>query len=410
MTRENLRINAERLLRRLDELGRIGALEGGGNCRLAFSDEDKAGRDLVLGWMRAAGLDIRIDKFGNVTATRPGREDGPPVMAGSHTDTVATGGKYDGNLGVLAGLEAIETLNDAGIETRRPVAVTLFSNEEGARFSPDMMGSLVYRGGLPLEEAYGIEGIDGSTVGENLERIGYIGDAPVGGNEVHAFVELHIEQGPILEDEGRTIGAVEGVQGISWTEYTFTGRSAHAGTTPMSRRCDAGYVAAEVAAYVRRLAGETGNGHVSTVGVFEVEPDLVNVVPQKAKMTADLRNFDNELLKQAEQKLDAFVDDVAAREGAAVARRTLARFDPTPFDTGMVDRIHGIAERLGYSTRRIASGAGHDAQIMARICPTAMIFVPSVDGISHNIQEYTKAEDCEAGANVMLHTLLELAE
>ncbi len=410
MRHENIRINRERLLRRLEEMGRIGALEGGGNSRLAFTEEDREARDLLVGWMRGAGLDVRIDRFGNITGTRAGLEDGPPVMTGSHIDTVATGGKYDGVLGVLAGLEALETMNDAGIETKRPVAVTSFSNEEGVRFQPDMMGSLVYQGGLPLDEAYAIVDRDGCSIGESLERIGYIGDAPVGGNAVHAFIELHIEQGPILEDEGSTIGAVEGVQGISWTEYTFAGRSAHAGTTPMARRHDAGYVAAAVAAYVRRLAEEVGRGQVTTVGVFEVEPNLVNVVPERARITADIRNFDNGLLKDAEDKLNAFVTRTADEEGVAVERRTLARFDPTSFAPALVEKIGNAAERLGYSTRRIASGAGHDAQIMARICPTAMIFVPSVGGISHNIEEYTSDEDCEAGANVMLHALLDLAE
>lgn len=410
MRRENLRINKERLMSRLHELAKVGALEGGGNCRLAFSDEDKAARDLVMGWMREAALDIRVDRFGNVSATRAGRESGPPVMTGSHIDTVATGGKYDGALGVLAGLEVIETLNDAGIETRRPLAVTFFSNEEGARFAPDMMGSLVYQGGLSLEHAYATEGIDGTTVADNLERIGYIGDAPVGENEVQAFVELHIEQGPILENNGNKIGIVEGVQGISWTEYTFTGRSAHAGTTPMARRRDAAYVAADATAYIRRLADEIGGGQVATVGVFDVDPDLVNVVPRKAKITVDLRNMDNEKLKEAERRLEAFVQEAAAKEKVGVERCRLARFDPTEFDPGAIARVRAASERLGYPAQPIVSGAGHDAQILARMCPVAMIFVPCVEGISHNTEEHTDDGDCEAGANVLLHTLLDLAD
>ena len=408
--RDNLRIDGERLMRRLDELARIGALEGGGNCRLAFSDEDKAGRDLVVGWMREAGLTVSIDRFGNVTGTRPGAEAGPPVMAGSHTDTVATGGKYDGTLGVLGALEVIETLNDAGITTRRPLAVTLFSNEEGARFAPDMMGSQVYQGGLSLDEANAIEGIDGTTVGENLRRIDYVGDAPVGEPNACAFVEIHVEQGPILENEGKTIGAVDGVQGISWREYVIEGSSAHAGTTPMAARRDAGLAAARIVAMLEDIATSVGHGQVATAGVIEVEPNLVNVVPHRAKITADLRNADSELLKKAESRLDEAVQTVSQRYGVRVQQRELARFEPTPFDPDMVGRIEKTAERLELPVRRLTSGAGHDAQIMARVSPTAMIFVPSVDGISHNIEEFTHASDCEAGVNVLLHTLLDLAE
>ena len=405
---DNLRINTQRLLDRIQALGKIGALEGGGVCRLALSDDDKAGRDLVIRWMRELGLSISIDGIGNVIGLRPGQENGAPVMTGSHIDTVRTGGLYDGNLGVLAGLEVIQVLNDANIQTRRPLAVGFFTNEEGARFAPDMMGSLVYVGGLELEQALATTGIDGSSVGDNLDRIGYCGEAACGAPEVHAFVELHIEQGPLLEQEGVTLGAVTGVQGISWTEFTVYGVSNHAGTTPMSLRHDAAYLAGATIQFVRMLSGQI-EGQLATVGHLKLFPDLVNVIPNKAVFTVDLRNTDNTLLLQAEQRLHDFLREMAAKEGVRVENRSLARFEPVAFDLAMIDRIERNARALGHSVRRMPSGAGHDAQMLARVCPTAMIFTPSVGGISHNIKEYTAPADIEAGANVLLSTLLQLA-
>lgn len=410
MTERNLTINRDRLLTRLQALGRIGALEGGGVCRLALSDEDKLGRDLVIGWMRELGLSVTIDRIGNVVAIRPGREAGLPVMAGSHVDTVRTGGLYDGSLGVLAGLEVIETLNEAQITTERPLAVAFFTNEEGARFAPDMMGSLVFQGGMSVEEALRTVGIDGSTVEQNLDRIGYAGDAPCGEPKVHAFVELHVEQGPVLEEEGVIIGAVEGVQGISWTEVTIEGISNHAGTTPMRLRHDAGYAAGAATAFVHDLALRLGGDQVATVGSMELKPNLVNVIPESARFTVDLRNTDEQRLRQAESELFAFLDRLADREGLKVSRRSLARFEPVVFDPSMVERIERTARELGHSVRRMPSGAGHDAQILARVCPTSMIFVPSVGGVSHNVTEHTHPEHIEAGANVLLRTLLELAD
>ncbi|RCX26357.1 Zn-dependent hydrolase [Thioalbus denitrificans] len=406
-----LRIDGARLLARLRELGRRGALEGGGVCRLALTDADREGRDLVTGWMRELGLEVRIDAIGNVVGTRAGTEAGAPVMMGSHIDTVRTGGLYDGNLGVLAGLEVVETLAAAGIRTRRPLAVAFFTNEEGARFAPDMMGSLVFQGDLPLEAALATRGIDGATVGGELERIGYAGAAPVGAavNPVHAYVELHVEQGPVLELEGVAIGAVEGVQGISWTEFTVTGTSNHAGTTPTRLRHDAGFLAGSVIRFARELALELGGDQVATVGFLELGPNLVNVIPNHARFTVDLRNTDAETLREAEARLFTFVDELAAAEGVRVGRRTLARFEPVAFAPEMVARVERIAAALGHSVRRLPSGAGHDAQILARMCPAGMIFVPSAGGISHNIREHTEPGDLEAGANVLLHTVLELA-
>ncbi len=410
MPESNLRINLERLLGRIDALAQIGPIEGGGVCRLALSDEDKAGRDLVVRWMKEAGLEVSVDRIGNVVGVRPGRVDGPAVMTGSHIDTVRTGGRYDGNLGVLAGLEVIETLNDARITTEHPVAVAFFTNEEGARFAPDMMGSLGYVGGMTPEEILATVGIDGTSVEENLQRIGYAGEAPVGPVKPRAFVELHVEQGPVLEEEEITIGAVEGVQGISWTEYTITGVSNHAGTTPMRLRHDAGYAAASIAAEARRIATDFGGDQVATAGVIELKPNLVNVIANRALMTVDLRNTDESLLQQAERRMAAHVEEVAAAEGVEIASRSLARFEPVEFDPEMVARVEGYAKAHGHSVRRMPSGAGHDAQMFARVCPTSMVFVPSVDGISHNVKEYTKPEDIEAGANVLLSVLTELAE
>ncbi|WP_373380034.1 M20 family metallo-hydrolase [Cupriavidus nantongensis] len=403
------RIDLPRLLRRIAALGEVGAIDGGGVCRLALTDEDRAGRDLVVSWMRELGLSVSIDGIGNVVGVRAGQEDLPPVMTGSHIDTVRTGGRYDGNLGVLAGLEVMAALDDAGIVTRRPLAVAFFTNEEGARFAPDMMGSLVYQGDLPLQQALNTRGIDGTTVGENLARIGYAGPAPVGCNQVHAFVELHVEQGPVQEHEDVTIGAVTGVQGIHWTEFTIEGTSNHAGTTPMRLRHDAGLVAARVACFVRDLSRELGGAQLATVGQVQFFPNLVNVIPNRAVFTVDLRNTDGAVLADAIARTHAFAGEVAKAEGVRLSQRTLADFAPVAFDEGMVARVEAIARRHGHSVRRMPSGAGHDAQILARQCPAGMIFVPSVAGLSHNVAELTHDHDIGAGAGVLLDLMLELA-
>ncbi len=404
----DLHIDGDRLLRRIDDLATIGPIEGGGSCRLALTDEDRDGRDLVVAWMTDLGLDISMDGIGNVVGVRPGRTDGPPIMTGSHIDTVRTGGRFDGNLGVLAGLEVIETLEFNGITTEHPFAVAFFTDEEGARFQPDMLGSLVYAGGMGLEEALDVVGIDGTVLGEELDRIGYRGTSPCPGIAPRAFVELHVEQGPVLEADGVTIGAVTGVQGISWTELAITGESNHAGTPPMHLRHDAGYVAAAIAAHVRQLAIRMGGRQVATVGSLELHPNLVNVVAGSATMTVDLRNTDEALLVEAEADLARFVAEAAAAEGVTVAERTLARFQPVAFDDRVVDTVAAVAAELGHSVKRLPSGAGHDAQMMARLCPTGMVFVPSRDGISHNPAEYTEPDDLVAGADVLLGSMLAL--
>ncbi|MDP1899018.1 MAG: Zn-dependent hydrolase [Rubrivivax sp.] len=404
-----LKINGPRLMTRLDRLADIGRTEDGSCCRLALTDEDRAGRDLVAGWMRELGLEVRIDPIGNIFGLRRGLADLAPVMTGSHIDTVRTGGRYDGNLGVLGGLEVVQTLNDAGITTRRPLVVGVFTDEEGARFHPDMAGSLVYVGGLTLEEAYATRGVDGKLMKDELARIGYLGDAPLPLFKPHAFVELHIEQGPVLDAEGVTIGAVRDLQGISWQELEIKGQANHAGTTPMRLRHDAGYCAAAIGVHLRLLADEMGGGQVATMGALSLHPNLINVIAERAKLTVDLRNTDEARLQQAERRLAQFVQGLAEREGVIIEARSLARFEPVRFDTDVADLIARNAQRLGHSHRTMTSGAGHDAQMMARICPTAMIFVPSVKGISHNPAEHTAPVHLAAGADVLLHTLLELA-
>lgn len=408
-----LRIDGDRLWRRLEALGEIGAILGPngerGCARLALTDADRDGRDLVMSWMRDLGLAITIDAVGNVVGTRAGTDpNAAAVMVGSHIDTVRTGGRFDGNLGVLGGLEVIETLAQHGIETRHPISVAYFTNEEGARFQPDMLGSLVYVGGMALEDALDVRAADDNArLGDELARIGYAGPTPCpAATAPHAYVELHIEQGPVLEDESITIGAVTGVQGISWTELTIVGQSAHAGTTPMRLRHDAGYVAAAITAGVRAIAREMGGTQVATVGRCEFQPNLVNVIAAKATMTVDLRNTDEALLQKAEASFHALCDGLALEEGVTIERRSLARFEPVEFDEAMIKLVQRTAQRLGHSTKMMPSGAGHDAQMLARVCPTSMIFVQSANGLSHNIAEYTKPADTTAGANVLLQVVL----
>jgi N-carbamoyl-L-amino-acid hydrolase len=409
MKAEQLRINPERLLARLNTLAAIGRAEDGSCCRLALTDEDRAGRDLVSGWMRELGLAVRVDQAGNLFGLRRGAEDTAPVMTGSHIDTVRTGGVYDGNLGVLGGLEVVQVLNEAGIVTRRPLVVGVFTDEEGARFHPDMAGSLAYVGGIALQELYATRGIDGKVFRDELQRIGYLGDAPLPLYTPHAYVELHIEQGPVLDIEGVTIGAVGDLQGISWTEVRITGESNHAGTTPMRLRHDAGYCAAAIGSFVRQLTREFGGNQVGTVGSVTLHPNLINVIAARARVTVDLRNTDDAVLVQAERRLAEFLTQLARDEGVSIETQSLARFAPVQFDRGIAALVARTAQRLGHSCRPMTSGAGHDAQMLARLCPTAMIFVPSVKGISHNPAEHTEPAHLAAGADVLLHTLLELA-
>lgn len=402
-----LSIDSDRLMSRINALAEISPIEGGGNCRLALTDEDMHGRNLLVDWMRECNLEISIDAVGNIIGIW-NIGSGAPVMSGSHIDTVRTGGRFDGCYGVLAALEVIETCQKAGVTPVRPLAVGIFTDEEGARFAPDMLGSLVYVGGMPLEEALDVIAIDGAKLGDELVRIGYSGVAPCPGLVPHAFVELHIEQGPMLEANGVRIGAVTSVQGISWQEVTIMGQSNHAGTTPMSLRHDPALVAAEITVFLRQLAREMGGDQVCTVGKIDIHPNLTNVVAAKATITLDVRNTDEELLKLAESKIANYLQVVASAEGVKITTRELARFEPVVFDDRVINCVEKIAKDQGNSVQRMPSGAGHDAQMLARVCPSGMIFVPSVKGISHNPAEFTETDDLIAGANILLHTMLSL--
>ena len=403
----DLKINSRRLHERINALAEVSPIEGGGNCRLALTDEDKDGRDLVVAWMRELDLEVTIDAIGNIIGTW-NVGSGQSVMSGSHIDTVRTGGRFDGCYGVLAALEAIETCKDANVIPPRPLAVGIFTDEEGARFAPDMLGSLVYVGGMSTEQALDVVAIDGAKLGDELVRIGYAGPTPCPGAVPHAFVELHIEQGPMLEANDVRIGAVTSVQGISWQEVTIHGQSNHAGTTPMSLRHDPAYVAAEITVFLRNLAKDLGGDQVCTVGKIDLHPNLTNVVPARATLTLDVRNTDEKLLKIAESKIKDFLAQIAISEGVEIKTRELARFEPVVFDDRVIDLVEEIAKEQNNSVQRMPSGAGHDAQMLARVCPAGMIFVPSVKGISHNAAEFTEEADLNAGANILLHTMLAL--
>ena len=403
-----LSINGERLMKRIMALAEVGAIAGGGCNRLALTDADRDGRDVVVAWMHDLGLEVVVDAVGNIVGTWAVGE-GQAVMTGSHIDTVRTGGKYDGNYGVLAGLEVIETCQQAGIVPQRPLAVGIFTDEEGARFAPDMLGSLVYAGGMTTEQAHDVIGIDGARFGDELARIGYLGSVPCPGTTPHAFVELHIEQGPLLEVNGVRIGAVTGVQGISWQEVVIDGQSNHAGTTPMHLRKDPAYAAAELTVFVRQLASRYGGDQVCTVGKIDLHPNLTNVVASRATLTLDVRNTDETILQTAEAEIAVFCTALAEREQVTITRRVLVRFEPVIFHDRVIEIVESTARTRGDSVQRMASGAGHDAQMLARMCPSGMIFVPSHKGLSHNVNEHTDEADLVAGANILLDVMLQLS-
>ena len=405
-----LTINGERLLERINALGAIGKDSEGRRTRLVATDEDKAGRDAVVEWMKDANLKVVVDRIGNIFGIWETDEnkDEKPLMLGSHIDSVINAGQYDGCYGVLAGIEVIKTMQEAGLKTKRPIAVGAFTNEEGVRYSPDMMGSLVYAGGMSTEEALASVGTDGTILGNELKRIGYEGTVEPGFLQPEAFVELHIEQGPILDVEGIQIGAVENLQGIHWQRVTIEGLANHAGTTPTALRKDAGLAAAKVNVFVRQLVEESKG--VATVGTIEFKPNAVNVIPSKAVFTVDLRNPNKEKLDNDEKALAEYLKDLEKTDGVKITTERMTEFDPVPFDEGIVEKIEAAAKERGLTSRRITSGAGQDAQMIARICPTAMIFVPSIKGISHNPEEYTPDESVIAGANVFLDVVEDLSE
>lgn len=403
-----INVNGQRLMARINALGRIGIGEDGRRTRLAATDEDKAGRDAVVGWMTEAGLTVAVDKIGNLFGIWETAEnkDEKPIMVGSHIDSVINAGQYDGCLGVISGIELVQTLKENGFVPKRPLVVSAFTNEEGVRYSPDMMGSLVYAGGMSAEEALASVGTDGSILKDELKRIGYEGTAEPGFLQPEAFVELHIEQGPIMDHEGVQIGAVDHLQGIHWQRITVRGVANHAGTTPTNLRIDAGLAAAKVNVFAREMVEKSGG--VATVGTIAFKPDAVNVIPSEAVFTLDIRNPDKVKLDHDEILIADYLKKLEETDHVKITTERMTCFDPVPFDEGICRRIEAAAEKRGLNSKRMVSGAGQDAQMMARTCPTAMIFVPSVKGISHNPKEYTTDENCINGANVLLDVVTEM--
>ena len=406
----SIRINGERLWGSLMELAKIGATPKGGVCRLTLTDLDKQGRDLVLGWARDAGMTITIDKIGNGFMRRAGRNNSlPPIVTGSHIDTQPTGGKFDGNYGVLAGIEVVRTLNDHGIETEAPIEVAFWTNEEGSRFVPVMMGSGVFAKAFTLEHAYAATDTEGKSVGEELKRIGYIGDHDPGDHPIGAYFETHIEQGPVLEDNDVTIGVVSGVLGIRWFDCTVTGMEAHAGPTPIVLRRDAMQVSTRIMQEVVASAmRHTPHGR-GTVGMVQVFPNSRNVIPGRVKFSIDLRNATDALVDQMAEEVNAFAAKVAHESGLDVNIELVSSYSAIGFHPECVDAVGRAAKKLGYSNMPAVSGAGHDAVYMAKLAPSGMIFIPCKDGISHNEIEDAKPEHITAGCNVLLHAMLERA-
>ncbi|WP_050463771.1 Zn-dependent hydrolase [Herbaspirillum autotrophicum] len=402
-----LRIDGSRLWQSLMELATIGATRKGGVCRLALTDLDKQGRDLVSNWARQEGMSVTVDQIGNIFMRRPGRNnDLPPVMTGSHIDTQPTGGKFDGNYGVLAGMEVVRTLNQHKIQTEAPIEVAVWTNEEGSRFVPVMMGSGVFCGAFTLEHAYNATDTAGKNVKDELTRIGYIGEQRCGDHPIGAYYEAHIEQGPVLENADTVIGVVPAVLGLAWYDCTVTGFESHAGPTPMEIRKDAlqvsTYIMQEVVAIAKRYP-PYGRG---TVGSVQVMPNSRNVIPGQVKFSVDLRNVNDETLDRMNADLFAYIDRVRADTGLKIELERVSYFPPCPFHPDCVGQVRQAASMLGYATMDVVSGAGHDAIYAARVAPAGMIFVPCKDGVSHNEIEDAKAEHLEAGANVLLHAML----
>lgn len=404
------RVNGKRLWDSLMELAKIGATAKGGVCRLTLTDLDRDARDLIVGWAKEAGCTIDIDRMGNVFMRRRGRNDAlAPVVTGSHTDSQPTGGRFDGIYGVLGALEVIRALNDFDIETERPVEVVIWTNEEGSRFAPGMIGSGVFAGVFALDHGLSLQDVDGRTIGDELQRIGYAGDTPCGGRKIHAAFELHIEQGPILESEGHTIGVVTDAQGQRWYEVVLTGQDAHAGTTPMPRRRDALQGAARVAQLVREIGLRHAPFACATVGMMQVHPNSRNVIPGRVFFTVDFRHPQDAVLAEMDAELQQGIARIAAEEKLQAHVDPIFYYAPIPFDATCVESVRAAAERFGYSHRNIVSGGGHDACYLSQVAPTSMVFVPCIEGISHNEIEDAKPEWIEAGANVLLHAVLERA-
>ena len=409
-TIDSLRINGDRLWASLMELAKIGATPKGGVCRLALTDLDREGRDLVLSWAREAGMTVVVDKIGNGFMRRAGRNNAlPPIVTGSHIDTQPTGGKFDGNYGVLAGIEVVRTLNDHSIETEAPIEVAFWTNEEGSRFVPVMMGSGVFAKAFTLETAYAAVDTEGRSVKDELARIGYIGSEEPGAHPIGAYFETHIEQGPVLEDNDITIGVVNAVLGIRWYDCTVTGMEAHAGPTPMALRRDALQVATRLMQDVVAIALNHAPHGRGTVGMVQVHPNSRNVIPGRVKFSIDLRNATDALVDKMDADIRATAEKLSAESGLPIAIEVVSQYPAQPFHADCVQAVARAALKLGYSSMPVVSGAGHDAVYMARLAPAGMIFIPCKDGISHNEIEDATPEHITAGCNVLLHAMLERA-
>lgn len=401
-----LNINGERLWASLMAMAEIGATARGGSCRLALSDEDKAGRELFAHWCREAGLSLSVDRIGNLFARRQGTDpDAAPVMMGSHLDTQPEGGRFDGVYGVLAGLEVVRRLNDLNIQTRKPLEVAVWTNEEGARFTPAMLGSAVFTGSLSLEKGLASKDADGISVAEALANTGYNGERPLGG-AVDGYFEAHIEQGPILEDNGKRIGVVTGGQAIRWLDVRVDGTAAHAGTTPMKLRKDALYGAAQMIQALEGLAGDFAPEGLTTVGELSIAKSSRNTIPGLVNFTVDLRHHRDEAIEAMEQQVRLRLQDIAVQRGLTVSVEPHWISPATPFDAECVAAVQQAVDALGYAQQRIVSGAGHDAIHLARFCPTAMIFIPCVGGLSHNEAEDALPDDVRQGTDVLLNAVL----
>ena len=407
---ENLKINGERLWDSLMEMAKIGPGIAGGNNRQTVTDEDGEGRALFQSWCEAAGMTMGLDTMGNMFARREGTDpEALPVYVGSHLDTQPTGGKYDGVLGVLAGLELIRTLNDLDIKTKHPIVVTNWTNEEGTRFAPAMLASGVFAGIHEEDWAYDREDAEGKKFGDELKRIGWRGEEPVGARKMHAFFELHIEQGPILEAEGKDIGVVTHGQGLSWTQVTITGKDSHTGSTPMPMRKNAGLGMARVLEKVEEIALSHAPDAVGAAGHIDIYPNSRNVIPGKAVFTIDFRSPNLDVITDMVVRMKAAATEICDDMGLDVEFEVAGGFDPVTFDENCVTAVRNAAERLGYSHRNLISGAGHDACWINRVAPTAMVMCPCVDGLSHNEAEEISMEWATAGADVLLHAVVETA-
>ncbi len=407
----NLKVDGDRLWSTIHEIAKIGPGVRGGSNRQTLTDADAEGRKLFQRWCEDAGLTIGVDQMGNMFARRDGSDpDALPVYVGSHLDTQPTGGRYDGVLGVLGGLEIVRTLNDLGIRTRHPIVVTNWTNEEGTRFAPPMLASGVFAGVHTLGWAYARQDADGATVGAELERIGWKGEEEVGARKMHAFFELHIEQGPILEAEGKDIGVVTHGQGLNWTQITLTGKESHTGSTPMPMRVNAGLGMARITELVNIIALDHAPDAVGAVGHCDVYPNSRNIIPGKVVFTVDQRSPDKDTMVAMERRLHEGARKIAEEIGLGIEMEKVGYFDPVTFDEGCVTAVRDAAERLGYSHRNLISGAGHDACWINRVAPTAMVMCPCVDGLSHNEDEDISIEWATAGANVLFHAVVETAE